>query len=89
MPENGQDNLVRMMLVMLGLSVLIAIVVVCLPGKGDMKRSWKDALASMSHTVKLPTSKQWSASQLQKGRHQVSYSNPQVRKTLNIPWAKN
>lgn len=89
MKENGQENLVKMMLVMFGLAVLVAIVVACLPAKGDLGRGWKDAMASMTRSVPLPSGKNWTSAQLQKGRHSVSYNNPQVRKTLNIPWARN
>lgn len=92
---NVQDNLVKMMLVMLGLSVLIAIVVAVLPDKKAMARGWQDAFANMSHSIKAPLlpgsqwHKQWSSGELRKGRVQVSYNNPQVRSTLNVPWARN
>lgn len=87
-PVNTQDNLTKLMLVALGLTVVIAIVVACLPAKSNFGQGWQQAFASMTHQMRLPH-KQWSASELQKGRHQVSYQNPQVRRTLNIPWASN
>lgn len=76
-----RDSFVNLTLTFIGLTTLIAIVVVCLPMKD------RSTFGRMFATdAKTSHCKEWTSSELMRGRHLVSYNNPMVRKTLDIPW---
>jgi len=84
------ENLLRLALITLGLVVVIFMVVICLPARSSAGMGWRGALASLTQGFRgfspasLVSSKQFS------GRvSYVSYNDPRVRRTLDLPWAKN
>ena len=84
------DSLINLVLVAIALTVLVAVVVVCLPGKGSLATGWKQAWHQMTaqmgakkETVLVDTK----LPEMQLG-YKVSYNDPRVQRTLNIPWAQ-
>lgn len=83
------DGLINLVLVAVGLTVLVAIVIVCLPKKGSLAKGWQQAWAQM--TKKVDSRKEWNLAQeklpeVNVSRPTVSYNDPGVRRTINVPW---
>ena len=96
------ENLMRFGFVMFGLVVLVAVVVACLPSGTSFGHGWRQAFTSMTASLRtsikgsieslahkqIASATQTYATPHMSGRY-VSYNDPQVRSTLNIPWARN
>jgi len=96
------DALVNLMLIAVGLTVVIVMVAVCLPKDGNLARGWKQGWAQMNKQVKTMTSamthkaENKATEQIlthtklptleQTGRAMVSYNDPRVMRTMDVPW---
>ena len=79
----------RMGLITFGLVVIVAVAVVCLPGHSSFGHGWKQAFTSLTKGFRgtQTTLSKLGGSGI--SDHYISYNDPRVRSTMDIPWARN
>jgi len=84
------DNLVRMVLIAIALTVLLGVIFFCMPGRTGLMSDLRGILhrARMELSAAPARATQALTRSAQSEIMRVSYNDPRIRSTLHLPWAR-